>query len=65
MTVCEDYISLIRQHIAKENNNLFPMGENVVTEEDVRQTHTCYEEVEVREVGGEEHHRREKAADEI
>lgn len=65
LTVCEDYMGLIRQHIAKENDILFPMGENVATEEDVDQTNACYEEVELREVGEEEHHRLEKAADEI
>lgn len=65
LTVCEDYMGLIRQHIAKENDILFPMGENVATEEDVDQTNACYEEVELREVGEEEHHRLERAADEI
>ncbi len=65
LTVCEDYIGLIRQHIAKENDILFPMGENVATGEDIGQANACYEEVELREVGEEEHHRLEKAADEI
>jgi len=65
LDTCEEYINLIRQHIAKENEILFPMGERVATDEDREKVNDCYEDVELREVGEEEHHRMEELSDEI
>lgn len=65
LNICEDYINLMRQHIAKENDILFPMGEKVADEGDRERTNSCYEDVELRELGEREHHRLEELADEI
>jgi len=61
---CRDYIELLRQHIYKENNILFPMGEQVVSREDKEDTLKCYEEKE-EEIGHEEHERLERLAERI
>ncbi|MEM2224611.1 MAG: hemerythrin domain-containing protein [Candidatus Caldarchaeum sp.] len=65
LSICEDYVSLIRQHIEKENNILFPMAESVASDEDRNSTTNCYEKVESVEVGDETHRRLEKLAEEI
>ncbi|MEM4312369.1 MAG: hemerythrin domain-containing protein [Nitrososphaerales archaeon] len=56
---CYEYLGLLRQHIYKENNILFPMADEVVTKEDIDDTSKCYEKRE-EEVG--EHERLEKLA---
>ena len=64
LTTCIEYIELLRQHIYKENNILFPMGDNIVTKEDIQETTRCYEEKE-NEIGHETHHKMEKLAEEL
>lgn len=61
---CREYVDLLRQHIYKENNILFPMGEQVVNEEDRESTLRCYEEKE-EEIGHGEHERLERLAEKI
>ncbi len=61
--LCESYISLLRQHIEKEDNVLFPMGENVSSLEDRASTNSCYEQIESFEVGREVHEKYERLAD--
>jgi len=53
---CQFYVELLTQHIQKENNILFPMGDNLMTEENHRENMTCYERKE-EEIGHEEHRR--------
>ncbi|MEM1945123.1 MAG: hemerythrin domain-containing protein [Nitrososphaerota archaeon] len=65
LSICEDYINLIRQHILKENHILFPMGERVASEEDWVETSGCYEEIELREMGEQEHHKLERLSGKI
>jgi hemerythrin-like domain-containing protein len=62
---CEEYIQLLRQHIAKENNVLFPAGESVAESEDVREVTECYEAIEGKEVGHEVHEELERLAKEL
>lgn len=50
------YIELLRAHIAKENQILFPMGEAVLTEPDDADVGRCYDGVEHQQ--GREEHRR-------
>ncbi|GBC72144.1 Iron-sulfur cluster repair protein YtfE [Candidatus Calditenuaceae archaeon HR02] len=62
---CEEYIQLLRQHIAKENNVLFPAGESAAGREDVREVTECYEVIEGKEVGHEVHGELERLAKEL
>ncbi len=62
---CEEYTQLLRQHIAKENNVLFPAGESVAEREDVREVTECYEVIEGKEVGHEAHKELERMAKEL
>ncbi len=64
LNLCREYTELIRQHIYKENNILFPMGEGVIDEQDDKQNIECYDKKE-REVGHEVHQRMEKLAEEL
>ena len=64
IALCVEYVELLRQHIYKENNILFPMGDNVVNEEDIQETIHCYEGKE-NEIGPETHHKMEKLAEEL
>ncbi|MEM2181389.1 MAG: hemerythrin domain-containing protein [Thermoproteota archaeon] len=61
--LCESYVELLKQHIAKENEVLFPMGESVTSMEDKTSTNTCYERVESAEVGHGVHEKYVKLAD--
>ena len=61
---CLEYIELLRQHIYKENNILFPMGDRVSMPDDIAETLRCYAEREA-ELGGGEHQRLEKLAESL
>jgi hemerythrin-like domain-containing protein len=65
LSACDEYIQLLRNHIAKENGVLFPMGESVVEMEDVAEVGGCYERVEEVEVGREAHERFERFVEEV
>ena len=65
LSTCDEYVQLLRNHIAKENGVLFPMGESVAEKEDVAEVGGCYERVEEVEVGREVHERLERSMEEI
>jgi hemerythrin-like domain-containing protein len=65
LSTCDEYVQLLRNHIAKENGVLFPMGESVVEMEDVAEVGGCYERVEEVEVGREAHERFERFVEEV
>ncbi len=41
--VCRMYVDLLRGHILKENHLLFPMGEQVMADQDAKRVQRCYE----------------------
>lgn len=43
---CAEYVELLRQHMYKEDNILFPMSDNVMGEEDQKDASRCSEQVE-------------------
>jgi hemerythrin-like domain-containing protein len=43
---CRDYIDLLRGHIEKETQMIFPLGDAVANEEDDAGTQRCFEETE-------------------
>jgi hemerythrin-like domain-containing protein len=59
INLCSDYIQLLRQHIYKENNVLFPLGDNVIDEVDDREVMKCYDQ---KELPAEVHHSMEELA---
>jgi len=63
-SACDEYIQLLRNHIAKENGVLFPMGESVAAEMDVAEVGGSYERVE-EVVGREVHEKFERPVEEI
>jgi len=65
LSACDEYVQLLRNHVAKENGVLFPMGESVVEIEDVAEVGGCYERVEEVEVGREVHERLERFVEEV
>jgi hemerythrin-like domain-containing protein len=62
--MCDEYVQLLRNHIAKENGVLFPMGESVAAEMDIAEVGGCYERIE-EVVGREVHERLERPVEEI
>lgn len=46
-----NYINLLRAHIQKENNVLFPMAEKVIAEAELEQIHSAFEEHEEKVIG--------------
>ena len=53
--LCYDYVGHLRQHIFKEENVLFRMGEGVMRGEDHTASTSCYERTEEERVGREKH----------
>jgi len=51
------YVELLRSHIAKENDVLFPMADRVLTEADQRELAEAFERVEAEEMGEGVHER--------
>ncbi len=45
------YVELLRAHINKEDNVLFPMGDRVLTGEDKRELSEAFEKIEAEEMG--------------
>ena len=41
---CREYLQLLRQHIFKENNVLYPMGASIMSEQDDTENLGCYED---------------------
>jgi hemerythrin-like domain-containing protein len=46
-----DYIALLTQHIGKENNVLFPMGERVLSEKKQKELEEGFEKIERERIG--------------
>ncbi|MGD0589861.1 MAG: hemerythrin domain-containing protein [Bacteroidota bacterium] len=59
------YIELLRAHIAKENNVLFPMSGRYLTTEDQSSLERAFNELEERETGKGEHERFHRIANEL
>jgi hemerythrin-like domain-containing protein len=55
----------LRQHIDKENNVLYPMGNRVLTEDDQRQLSEAFERVEAEEMGPGVHEKYHQLAHEL
>ena len=51
------YVSLLRDHISKENNILFVMADRLLTGEDQKELSAAFEEVETEKMGPGEHER--------
>ncbi len=59
------YISLLRSHINKENNILFPMADNVLTPEDQERLGKEFERFEAEETGADVHEAMLKLLDDL
>ncbi len=59
------YVLLLRGHIDKENNVLYPMGDRVLTQEDQRALGEAFEQVEAEEMGEGVHERCHRLAHEL
>ena len=59
------YIGLLRAHIHKENNILFPMADNVLSEEDQAELEKAFERFEVEETGAGVHEAALKLLEEL
>lgn len=53
--LCSEYVTHLRQHIFKEENVLFRMGEGVMSSGDHQSSIDCYEKSEEERVGREKH----------
>ncbi len=53
----ESYAKLLRDHIVKEDNVLYPMADHMLTPEDQAGLAESFEEIERKEMGGETHQR--------
>lgn len=51
----DGYVQLLRAHIQKEDNVLFPLADNLLTEDDQRQLSDAFEKVETEHMGEGEH----------
>jgi hemerythrin-like domain-containing protein len=47
----DSYITLLRQHIDKENKVLFPLADSVLTADDQKQLQEAFDRVEAEEIG--------------
>ena len=59
------YVDLLRSHIMKENNVLFPMSDRVLTDEDQVSLERSFDEVEKMEMGAGVHEKYQEIAMEI
>ncbi len=59
------YIELLRSHIAKENNILFPMADRLMTAEDQQMLEQLFKNVEEKETGAGVHEKYHRMAHEI
>lgn len=60
-----EYVELLRAHIAKENNILFPMGDRILTEEDQETLEASFKKVEEQDVAAGVHEKYHKLAHKI
>ena len=59
------YVEMLRAHIAKENNILFPMSDRVLTSDDQQLLEQSFKEIEEKEVGAGVHEKYHRMAHEI
>ncbi len=59
------YAALLRSHIAKENNVLFPLADRLMNADDQREVEAAFERVEAEETGPGEHQRLAAIADRL
>jgi hemerythrin-like domain-containing protein len=59
------YVELLRAHIAKENNILFPMGDRILTPDDQQSLEKAFKNVEEQEIGEGVHEKYHRLAHEI
>jgi hemerythrin-like domain-containing protein len=59
------YVTLLRQHIQKEDNILFPMADQVLTAQDQKDLAEAFDRVEREEMGAGEHERYHAMIDEM
>ena len=59
------YAALLRSHIAKENNVLFPLADRLMNADDQRELEAAFERVEAEETGPGEHERLAAIADRL
>jgi hemerythrin-like domain-containing protein len=59
------YVDLLRAHIGKEDNILYPMADKMLTPEDQKTLAEAFERVETVETGTGVHEKYHKLADEI
>ncbi|MBM4159926.1 MAG: hypothetical protein FJ217_02385 [Ignavibacteria bacterium] len=59
------YIDLLRAHIAKENNVLFPMSDRFLTADDQKSLEDSFKHIEEHEVGKDVHEKYHRMAHEI
>lgn len=50
-TAVEEYVSLLNQHIFKENNVLFPMAEKILSVDDDNKLYENFEKLEIERIG--------------
>ena len=61
----QSYVTLLREHIRKEDTCLFPAANHRLTEKDQEQLLAAFEKIEVEEIGQEAHEAYLKMADEL
>jgi hemerythrin-like domain-containing protein len=59
------YVGLLRAHIGKENSVLFPMADQVLTEDDQRELAEAFDRVEAEELGEGTHERYHQLAHQL
>ncbi len=63
--LCTDYVEHLRQHIFKEENVLFGMGDSLMGRDDHESSVECYERTEEERVGFEKHEEMERLAEKL
>jgi len=60
-----EYTKMLRAHIAKEDNVLYPMGDKIFTEEDQKSLNEAFDKVEKEEMGEGVHEKYHKLAHDL
>lgn len=61
----QDFVDLLRSHISKENNILFVMADQLLTDRDQRELEEAFERVEAQEIGPDVHERYHQLAHQL
>jgi hemerythrin-like domain-containing protein len=65
ISLCDEYVQLLQQHIYKEDNILFNLADQSLTEEDEKEILKDYDQVEMEKVGAGVHDEMHKLSEEI